>query len=152
MEGFEAECYPIKMNYDTVRKQLEDFTETSHGFDSTKHRCWQSDTATIIESKREDGFNDNDCPVTDRTKCNSENNWGEWITSKMDPSLQGEDQCLGTNPPFGKKSYRFCRLGKKCLFMEVETLFWNSADNACNRPQANQYIQNDDANEFVDCV
>merc|ERR1712210_389751 len=106
MDNFEVECRKVEMNYDIVRKQLQDFDDAP-GFASTKHTCWQSDTASVIESRREEGYNDDDCPLTERTKCN---NWGKWITSLMDPDLKGREQCFGKNSPRGDKSYRFCRV------------------------------------------
>merc|ERR1711971_1509135 len=60
-DKFEVECRKVEMNYDIVRKQLADFDDAP-GFASTKHRCWQSDTATVIESRREEGYKDDDCP------------------------------------------------------------------------------------------
>merc|ERR1719275_39504 len=136
MDKFEVECRKVEMNYDIVRKQLQDFRAIAHGFDARKHTCWQSDPATVIESRREKGYKDEDCPLTERTKCN---NWGKWITSLMDPDLEGREQCLGKNSPKGKKSYRFCRVGK-CLFMEIRTLLWNPSTARCDKRQANDLL------------
>merc|ERR1712037_854047 len=69
MDKFEVECRKVEMNYDIVRKQLQDFESIAHGFKGTKHTCWQRDTATVIESRREEGYKEDDCPLTERTKC-----------------------------------------------------------------------------------
>jgi hypothetical protein len=147
MDKFEVECRKVEMNYDIVRKQLQDFRSIAHGFVSNQIKsCWQSDTATVIESRREVGYNDDDCPLTERTKCN---NWGKWITSLMDPDLEGKAQCFGKNHPKGDKSFRFCRVGK-CLFMEVKTLRWNDRTARCDKRQANNFV--DGERRWKDCL
>jgi len=149
MKGFEVDCREVKMNYNNVRKQLAKFEDSNSGFEAVKHRCWQKETGTLIESKREGGYSDEDCPLTDRTTCNTKNNWGEWITSLPDPSLTGKTQCIGQDRK-GKKQYRFCRI-KSCLIMEVKTLFWNTDSSTCDRPQTNHLNPNTDELDFTEC-
>jgi len=150
MKRFEVECHsPVKMKYDIVRKQIDVF-EDSDGFVARKHRCFQGQTATVIEIKREQGYDDNDCPLSLRTKCTSEGTWGKWILSEVDPSLTGRIQCHGENAPFGQKSFRFCRQNR-CLFQEVKNLFWNDDDSACNKPDHNGENDKTGEKDYVDC-
>jgi len=155
MKRFEVECHsPVKMIYNITRKQIDVF-EDSNGFVARKHRCFEGSTATLIEIKREQEYDDNDCPLSLRTKCTSEGTWGKWILSKVDPSLTGRDQCHGKNPPYGQKSFRFCRQddanGNRCLFQEVKTLFWNDSDSACNKPDYNAEDPRTGEKDYVDC-
>merc|ERR1719237_1858174 len=145
MDKFEVECRKVEMNYDIVRKQLADFDDARE-VGTKELKCWQSEPATVIESRREKGYKDDDCPLTERTKCN---NWGKWITSLMDPDLEGKEQCSGKNQPIGDKSYRFCRV-EKCLFMEIKTLLWDSSTARCNKKQKNTEV--DGEYRWKDCL
>jgi hypothetical protein len=153
MKHFEVECNEIKMSYFYVRKQIDVFKDSA-GFHDREHKCFKNDTATLIESKREQGYDRNsDCHLSLRTNCK----WGKWVTSKIDDSLQeGREQCTGVVTPKGRMSFRFCRPGRddngnKCLFIEVKTLYWNQGSNACDKPNENYFSERDQESEFVDC-